>query len=285
MKQFIVISVLLHIMLLVLMSLFSLTNIFKHPEIKQDHIVKVEFLDKLPINKAIKNPVYSKKAKNSPKKDNKKATPPPKPAPGRKTKATTSGTKKATETKKTLPIVKKAKTAPKKTPTKKLPTPASKQGANNNTPASSKKNEKGIKKEKQEVESVDALLNTLLPDVGGKPKETDAKLQEVSKNEMPENLENSAIQAIRSQIEAVWSYNPTEGINFYLTLKLDPTGKIVSVQLSGTNNQNTLQKAAAEAAYRATLKLERFQLDPSIFKTEYYKNGWKEIELHFHPYH
>jgi hypothetical protein len=293
MKQFIVISSFLHVTAVILLTFFNLGAFFKQPEIKQQETIQIEFLDKLPINKTLTEAVFSKKVKPTPPtKDTEKTTPPPKPAPGIKTKVAPqkaeekkeTPTPKKEEVKKTAPPLPKVaeKKAPPQAP---KPKEATKPASTPQAPTPEKKQSVGIEKQKQEVESVDALLNTLLPDVGGKRDEKDEKLKEVYRNEMPEYLESSAVQAIRSQIEAVWSYNPTEGINFYLTLKIDPTGKILNVILSGTSNQNTLQKAAAEAAYRSTLKLSQFELDPTIFKPEYYQSGWQEIELHFQPRH
>ncbi|MDP3935665.1 MAG: hypothetical protein Q8Q56_01550, partial [Alphaproteobacteria bacterium] len=142
----------------------------------------------------------------------------------------------------------------------------------------------GIEKKKQEVESVDALLNTLLPDVGGKRDENAKELKEQEASEMPEQMENEAVDEIRSQIEAVWNYNPTPGIDFYLRIKIDPSGRILRVELSGTEGQNALQQAAADAAYRSTLRLEQFELKPHIFKLDFHAN-WGDIEVHFHPNH
>jgi|GEM_PF-2341188 len=300
MKRFLIISATLHIILFLVLAFGNLSFLFPKPDFKQTNTIRVEFLNKIPVNKNISKAIVAKPTeKPKPKDDTKETSPPPKPAPGIKTKVTapvpTKKELKKEEPKKvTAPkvkekpkkdkvILKKDKTTPpKKEKEKKVEETAKKHIKQD--PKQDKVNQPspGIEKKKQEIESVDALLNTLLPDVGGK--RDDAKeLREEDASEMPEDLENEAVHEIRSQIEAVWNYNPTDGIDFYLRIKIDPTGKIINVELSGTENQNTLQQAAAEAAYRATLRLSQFDLKPHIFKLEYHDGGWGEIEVHFHP--
>lgn len=147
--------------------------------------------------------------------------------------------------------------------------------------AEQKKSSPGQDKKQQEVESVDALLKNLLPDTGEKEKTTDKKVEPDKESLMSADTIRSAISEIRSQIETVWRYNPTDNIDFMLHIKIDPTGKILDIKISGTNNQTLQQKAAAEAAYRATVRLEKFKLTPSIFKPEHHNNGWGEIDIHF----
>ena len=98
---------------------------------------------------------------------------------------------------------------------------------------------------------------------------------------MSAEMVRSAIRKSRSQIEVVWRYNPTDHIDFILHICIDPTGKILDISLSGINNQTLQQKAAAEAAYRATVRLENLNWTPTIFKPEHHKSGWGEIEIHF----
>lgn len=300
MKRFLIISASLHIVLFLIFAFGNLSFLFPHPDFKQTNTIRVEFLDKIPVNKNLSKAAVAKPTeKPKPKDDKKETSPPPKPAPGIKTKVTApvptkKELKKEDPKKVTAPKVKEKpkkdklvlkkdkQTPPKKDKEKKVEETAKKHTKPDPKQDKVDKPSPGIEKKKQEVESVDALLNTLLPDVGGK--RDDAKeLREEDASEMPEDLENEAVHEIRSQIEAVWNYNPTEGIDFYLRIKIDPTGKIISVELSGTENQNTLQQAAAEAAYRATLRLSQFELKPHIFKLEYHDGGWGEIEVHFHP--
>lgn len=301
MKRFLIYSAVLHIVLFLIFTLGNLSFLFPHPPINPTNTIKVEFLDKIPTNKSLTQPILTKpKDKPKPKEEKKETSPPPKPAPGIKTKVTApeptkkqpqkEEPKKVTAPKiqpkpKKDPVIlkKEKKTPPPKAKEKKVQETAQKQPKQDPKQSQVEKTSEGIEKKKQEVESVDALLNTLLPDVGGKRDENAKELKEPDASEMPEYLENEAVHEIRSQIEAVWNYNPTEGIDFHLHITIDPSGRILNVVLSGTENQNALQKAAAEAAYRATLRLEQFELKPNIFKPEYHKGGWDEIDVHFHP--
>lgn len=303
MKRFVIISAVLHISLFLIFTFGNLSFLFPQPNFKQTNTVRVEFLDKLPINQSLSKPVVAKPSeKPKPKDDKKETSPPPKPAPGIKTKVTapipTKKQQKKEEPKKAeTPKVKEQHKKDKVTLKKDKKTPPKKEKVKKTEEAHKKvlkpdpdqtkveKPSPGIEKKKQEVESVDALLNTLLPDVGGKRDEHSKELREEDASEMPEDLEDAAVHEIRSQIEAVWNYNPTEGIDFYLRIKIDPSGRILNVELSGAENQNALQKTAAEAAYRATLRLEHFDLKPHIFKPEHHEGGWGEIEVHFHPAH
>jgi outer membrane biosynthesis protein TonB len=302
MKRFLIISATLHVVLFLVFTFGNLSFFFPQPTPKQQNTIRVEFLEKLPERKDIIRPSISKpKETPKPKDDQKETTPPPKPAPGIKTKVTApEPTKKEPvkeEPKKvTAPKVKEKpkkdkvilkkdkKTPPKKEKEKKLEETSKKAVTTDPKQQQNEKPSAGIEKKKQEVESVDALLNTLLPDVGGKRDESDNELQEEDAADMPEKLEDEAIHEIRSQIEAVWSYNQTEGIDFYLKLKIDRTGRILEVSPpSGIENQNALQKAAADAAYRAAIRLGQFLLKPHIFKPEFYEGGWDELEIHFNP--
>lgn len=301
MKRFLIISAALHIGLFVIFTFANLSFFFRQPELQQNNMIRVEFLEKVPVNKTLTKPMLTKpKDKPTPKEDLKEVSPPPKPAPGIKTKVTAQKPTK-TEPKKEEPkkavapkekevpkknkvtLKKEKQTPPKKEKEKKLEEVSKKHAKTDPEATKVETPSPGIEKKKQEIESVDALLNTLLPDVGGKRDENAKELKEPKSSEMPEDLESEAVHEIRSQIEAVWNYNPTEGINFFLRIKIDRTGRILSVDLSGTDNQNPLQKAAAEAAYRATLRLEQFELKPHIFKPEFHEGGWGEIEVHFHP--
>jgi outer membrane biosynthesis protein TonB len=299
MKRFVIISAALHVALFLIFTFGNLSFFFRQPEFKQTNTIRVEFLDKLPTTKNISKPVVSKPIeKPKPKEENKETSPPPKPAPGIKTKVTAPISTKKELTKEepkkvTAPkpkektILKKNKAIPPKQKLdKKLEETAKKHTKQDPKQDSVTKPSPGIEKKKQEIESVDALLNTLLPDVGGKRDETAKELREEDASKMPEDLENEAVHEIRSQIEAVWNYNPTDGIDFTLRITLDPTGKVLDVKPpSGTENQNALQQAAAEAAYRATKRLGQFELKPHIFKLEYHENGWGEIEVHFQSGH
>src|SRR5688572_17089803 len=89
MKRFLIISVALHIILFLLFTFGNLSFFFSQPEHKQTNTIRIEFLEKLPINKNLSRPSVSKPIdKPKPKEDNKETTPPPKPAPGIKTKTT-----------------------------------------------------------------------------------------------------------------------------------------------------------------------------------------------------
>ncbi len=246
--------------------------------------MKIDFLESAPVKKTMaKQPTVKPSDKKSPKDDKKNTSPPPKPAPGIKTKSSDSpSTTKGADKKNTPSSKPKGNTLPQK-PTKNSPAKQKAETKAADTALPTNKKSQGIVKKQQEIESVDAVLNTLLPNIGGETNDGKAKKEASDANEMPDILEHKAVETIRSQIEEVWNYNPTEGINFYLTIKIDPSGKILSLKLSGTDRQNPLQKAAAESAYRSTLRLNKFKLKPSIFKPEHYKNGWSEIELHFRP--
>lgn len=301
MKRFLIISVVVHISLFLLVVFCNLSFLFPQPEFKQTNTVHIEFLETLPVNKNLSKPVMQKpKDKPKPKEADKETSPPPKPEAGIKTKSTAPEPTKDSEKeehkkvaapkekltpKKNNVVLKENKNPPpKKEKEKKLEETAKKTPKPDSKQQKIEKPTPGIEKKKQEVESVDALLNTLLPDVGGERDEKARELKEQDSSEMPDQLENEAVDEIRSQIEAVWNYNPTPGIDFYLRIKIDPSGKIVSVQLSGTEGQNALQQAAAEAAYRSTVRLEQFELKPHIFKIDFHGN-WGDIEVHFHPQH
>jgi outer membrane biosynthesis protein TonB len=298
MKRFLIISVLLHVGLFLIFSVANLGFMFRQPDLANAPI-HVEFLKEVPVKKTLSKAVVVKPSEQSkPKQNKKEASPPPKPAPGIKTKVTApEATKKKVSTQKSVPTkppkVATNKKKPDQQPQKSVPVkPAKSQSAEAAVKKTTKpdpsqtkvqKPSHGIEKKKQEVESVDALLNTLLPDVGGTRDENAKKMQEANISEMPDVLENKAVDEIRSQIEAVWNYNPTEGIDFYLRIKIDRSGRILNVELLGVEQQNALQRAAAEAAYRSTLRLEQFRLDPTIFKPEHHEGGWGEIEVHFRP--
>ncbi len=257
-------------------------------------VVPVTFVDKIP---DFKKAPTERVIHEIPKEPVKEASPPPKPSPAQKTeikesleqapldvKELTEAPVEAMETssaplptpspqkkepiKKEEPVDKpKPQTAPKKK--KKV------------KPAKPEPKSKGMKKKKQEVESIDALLNTLVPDVGGKKKDEISKALEED-TDMPPELSEAAQSFIKEQVEAVWSYNPTEGIDFYLNLTIDASGKVLSVELSSISGQTPQQQAAAEAALRATQKLGQLVLDPKIFKPELFSK-WSSIELHFNP--
>lgn len=283
MKHYLIQSGLLHLGMLAALSIANMGLFFSPPDLKLE-AMKIEFLEKPPQKKVIAQKPVSKPTDKPPKKEqDKDASPPPKPAPGIKTKASEATASNKAADKKNAAINKpQGQTVPQKSasapPQKKAATKSQEK-----SPQPAKKNSHGTVKKQQEVESVDAVLNTLLPNVGGETNKDQKKIQDSNSFEMPDILEHKAVEEIRSQIEAVWNYNPTEGINFYLTIKVDPSGKILNVKLSGTDRQAALQKAAAEAAYRATLRLSKFKLKPTIFKPEHYKNGWSEIEIHFRP--
>ncbi len=300
MKRFLIISVALHVILFMMFTFGNLSFLFPKPEFKQTNTVRIEFLDKLPVNKNLTRAVVSKpKDKPKPKEEKKDTSPPPKPDPGIKTKVTApKPTKKEPEKEESKKV-----TAPKETPKPKKdkvvlkqdkPMPPKKE-KEKKVEETAKKSQKvdpkqdklekqstGIEKKKQEVESVDALLNTLLPDVGGKRDENAKELKEQDSSEVPEHLENAMIDSIRSQIQAVWN-NTSDDFNFRLLIKIDPSGKVSDVQLFGTEGQSTQQQSAAEAARRAAWKLGQFTLEPEVFKLEYYKDGWNELDIDFHP--
>ncbi|QOL20377.1 hypothetical protein [Candidatus Bodocaedibacter vickermanii] len=302
MKRFLIISLTAHVTLFLLFTLGNLSFLFPQPEIKQTNTIRIEFLENLPVNKNLTQAVVAKpKDKPKPKEELKETSPPPKPDPGVKTKVTTpkptkkepvkeepkkvAAPKEKPKPKKNAIDLKKDKqTPPKKEKEKKVEETAKK------TPKPDPKQDKvekpspGIEKKKQEVESVDALLNTLLPDVGGKRDENAKELKEQDASEMPEQLENAMIDSIRSQIQAVWN-NASDDFNFRLLIKVDPSGKVLDVELSGTDGQSAQQQTAAEAARRAAWKLGQFTLEPEIFKLEYYKDGWNELDIDFKPQH
>ncbi len=302
MKRFLIISAVVHISLFLLFAFCNLSFLFPQPEIKPTNTVRVEFLEQLPVSKNLTQAVVSKpKDKPKTKEEKKETSPPPKPDPGIKTKITapeatkkqavkeepekvTAPKEKIAPKKNKVSLKEDKKTPPKKEKEKKIEETAKKTPKPDQKQQLVDKPSPGIEKKKQEVESVDALLNTLLPDVGGKRDENAKELKEQDTSEMPEQLEHEAVDEIRSQIEAAWNYNPTPGIDFYLRIKIDPSGKILNVHISGTDGQNALQQAAAEAAYRATVRLGQFILKPHIFKLDYHGN-WGDIEVHFHPQH
>lgn len=300
MKRFLIISVALHVILFMMFTFGNLSFLFPKPEFKQTNTVRIEFLDKLPVNKNLTRAVVSKpKDKPKPKEEKKDTSPPPKPDPGIKTKVTApKPTKKEPEKEEPKKV-----TAPKETPKPKKdkvvlkqdkPTPPKKEKEKKVEETAKKspkvdpkqnkveKQSAGIEKKKQEVESVDALLNTLLPDVGGKRDENAKELKEQDASEVPEHLENAMIDSIRSQIQAVWN-NTSNDFNFRLLIKIDQSGKVLDVQLSGIEGQSSHQQTAAEAARRAAWKLGQFQLESEIFKLEYYKDGWNELDIDFRP--
>lgn len=300
MKRFLIISLAVHVILFVMFTLGNLSFLFPRPDIKQPNTIRIEFLDKLPVNKNLAQAVISKpKNTPKPKEEQKDTSPPPKPDPGIKTKVTApkptkkepeieepkkvTAPKEKAKPKKDKVVLKQDKpTPPKKEKEKKVEETAKK------TPKVDPKQDKvdkpsaGIEKKKQEVESVDALLNTLLPDVGGKRDENAKELKEQDASEVPEQLENAMIDSIRNQIQAVWN-NTSDDFNFRLVIKIDASGNVLDVQLFGTEGQTTQQQTAAEAARRAAWKLGQFILEPDIFKLEYYKDGWNELDINFQP--
>ncbi|MDP3935865.1 MAG: hypothetical protein Q8Q56_02625, partial [Alphaproteobacteria bacterium] len=89
MKRFLIISLTVHVILFLLFTLGNLNFLFPQPEIKQTNTVRIEFIDKLPVNKNLTQAVVSKpKDKPKPKEELKDTSPPPKPDPGIKTKVT-----------------------------------------------------------------------------------------------------------------------------------------------------------------------------------------------------
>lgn len=250
--------------------------------------MSIEFLNSVPGKKSAEG-----KKKEVPAKKLKTPTPSPAPktkiekveAPKQKTPTPTLAPKTKVE-KEVVKIKKKPEPKVQEKKTQSTTPPIKKQEVKPTIPnqkevVEHKKESPGQDKKQQEVESVDALLKNLLPDTGEKEKNTDKKVEPDKESLMSAEMVRSAISEIRSQIEAVWRYNPTDHIDFMLHIRIDPTGKILDISLSGINNQTLQQKAAAEAAYRATVRLEKFKLDPTIFKPEHHKSGWGEIEIHF----
>lgn len=305
MKRFLIISLTAHVILFLLFTLGNLSFLFPQPEIKQTNTVRIEFLDKLPVNKNLTQAVVSKPKDNpKPKEELKETSPPPKPDPGIKTKVTApKPTKKEPEKeepkkvaapkekpkpKKDKVVLKKDKqTPPKKEKEKKVEETAKKNPKPDPKQDKVEKPSPGIEKKKQEVESVDALLNTLLPDVGGKRDENAKELKEQDASEIPEQLSNAMIDAIRSQIQEVWS-PISEDFHFHLLISVDQSGTITAdIKILGTEGQSAQQIANAESAYRAAKRLGQFVLDPEIFKPEFYsgEHGWAELEIDFKPHH
>jgi outer membrane biosynthesis protein TonB len=300
MKRFLIISLTVHVILFLLFTFGNLSFLFPKPDIQQTNTIRIEFLDKLPVNKNLTQTVVpTPKDKPKPKEEIKETTPPPKPDPGIKTKVTApKPTKKKPEKeepkkvtapkekekpKKDKVVLKKDKqTPPKKKKEKKVEETAKKNPKPDPKQDKVEKPSPGLEKKKQDIESVDALLNTLLPDVGGKRDENAKELKEQDSSEIPEQLENAIIDAIRSQIQEVWSHT-SDDFNFHLLIKVDPSGKVLDVQLSGTEGQSAQQIANAESAYRAAKRLGQFRLDPEIFKLDHYKDGWDELDIDFHP--
>lgn len=301
MKRFLIISLTIHVILFFVFTFGNLLSfLFPHPEIKQTNTIRIEFLDKLPVNKNLTQAVISKpKDKPKPKEELKDTSPPPKPDPGIKTKVTApkptkkepkkvTDPKEKPKPKKDKVVLKKDKqTPPKKEKEKKVEETAKKNPKPDPKQDKVEKPSPGIEKKKQEVESVDALLNTLLPDVGGKRDEKAKELKEQDASEIPEQLSNAMIDSIRSQIQEVWS-PISDDFNFHLLISIDQSGTITAdIKILGIDGQTAQQIANAESAYRAAKRLGQFTIDPEIFKPEYYsgEHGWAELEIDFKPQH
>jgi hypothetical protein len=298
MRKYFGISLAVHVGGILFLIIFNQFSYLFRSAPPESNVVPVTFVERIPDKKAL--PTQRVPLDAPVPKEQKEVSPPPKPAPAMKTKVEEShevlppepstpaelpqAVKPVQEQVDVSPVKTKAKKAIKKPDKKPKPkktnSPKKKEKAKKAKPEPASK---GKVKKKQEVESIDALLTTLVPDVGGKKKEEVAPSIEEEDVNMPPDLEDLAVQEIRSQIEAVWSFNPTEGISFILRIQLDPAGKILKIELSGTEGQTPQQRAAAEAAYRATLKLGHFEVRSDVFKQEYHSNVWGEVEVHFHP--
>lgn len=305
MKRFLIISLTAHVTLFLMFTLGNLSFLFPQPEIKQPNTIHIEFLDTLPVNKNLKQAVIAKqKNKPKPKEDLKETTPPPKPDPGIKTKVKAPKPTKETpqkeepkkvatpketqKPKKDKVVLKKDKQIPpQKEKIKKTEETAKKTSKPDPRQDTVAKPSQGIEKKQQDVESIDALLNTLTPDAGGKRDETAKDLKDPDTSEIPEYLENAMTNAIRSQIQEVWS-PISEDFNFHLIISIDKSGAIIAdIKIIGTDGQTAQQIANAERAYSAAKRLGQFTLDPEIFKLEHYsgENGWNELDIDFKPQH
>lgn len=294
MRRYFWISIIGHIGSVLFFLISNQLSFLFRSEPLESQVVPVAFVDKIP---EVKRPPTERVINETPKEPVKEASPPPKPSPAQKTEI-----KESLE--QTPPDVKELSEAPVEAPETSskpspMPSPQKKEPIKKEEPIDKPKPQtaptpkkqvkkakpepksKGIKKKKQEIESVDALLKTLVPDVGGKKKDDISKALEED-TDMPPELSEAAQSYIKEQIEAVWSYNPTDGIDFYLQVTVDSSGKILSVDLSTSSDQSPQQRAAAEAALRATQRLGQLNLDPKIFKQELFSK-WSSIELHFHP--
>lgn len=303
MKRFVIISVIVHISLFLLFTFCNLGFLFPHPEIKDTNTVHIEFLEQLPVNKNLNKPVVSKpKETPKPKEEKKDTSPPPKPDPGIKTKVTapeptkkepvkeepkkvTAPKEKLSPKKDKVVIKDDKKTPPKKEKDKKVNETTIKTHKPDPKQQKVDKPSPGIEKKKQEVESVDALLNTLLPDVGGKRDDNAKALKDQDSSEVPEQLRNAMIDSIRSQIQDVWS-PISDDFHFHLIIEIDQSGTIIgAIEVTGTEGQTPQQIANAESGKRAAARLGKFIVDPEIFKPEYYsgENGWNKLDIDFHP--
>lgn len=305
MKRFLIISLTAHVTLFLMFTLGNLSFLFPQPEIKQPNTIHIEFLDKLPVNKNLKQAVIAKpKDKPKPKEELKETSPPPKPDPAIKTKVTApkptkkepqkeepkkvTSPKEKPKPKKDTAVLKKDKPIPpKKEKEKKVKETAKKNPKPDPKQDTVAKPSPGKEKEPHSIEDLLQNMNTLTPDVGGKRDETAKDLKDPDTSEIPEYLENAMTNAIRSQIQEVWS-PISEDFNFHLIISIDKSGAIIAdIKIIGTDGQTAQQIANAERAYSAAKRLGQFTLDPEIFKLEHYsgENGWNELDIDFKPQH
>lgn len=303
MKRFLIISIIVHVSLVILFSFFNLDFLFPKPDFKPNNSIRIEFLEHIPVNKNITQPVIAKpKEKQKPKEEKKDTSPPPKPDPAIKTKVTspeptkkappkeepkkvTAPKEKLTPKKDKVIIKDEKKTPPKKENDKKIQETNKKSHKPDPKQKHVDKPSPGIEKKKQPIESIDSLLNNLLPDVGGKHDQNAKKLVEPDASEMPDQLRNAMIDSIRAQIQEVWS-PISDNYRFQLIIEIDQSGNIIgAVEVVGTNGQSPQEVANAESGKRAATRLGKFTVDPVIFKPEYYhgEHGWNKLEIDFHP--